>query len=206
MKSIILVAACLSIATTGFSQFNKGDKLLVGGFSIQTEKRSNTSAMGSTYEYNNYSVNPAVGFFVTENTAFGVRLGYANTYSKYFFPSSSNSEANYNEYFGGLMIRRYYLISEKFFFLIEGSLGYAKGERNSTYVDYNNGTISKGESKTDEFSALVAPKFVFFPSSKWGFEAGIGSVSYSNTSNSGSNALTSQFNLNYGVFTLGFAY
>jgi hypothetical protein len=206
MKSIILVVACLSMATNGFSQFTRGDKLLVGGLSVQTDKRTNVSTIGSINEYNNYSVTPAIGFFVNEKTAFGVKLGYGNTFSKYFVPGASNSERNYNEFYGGLMIRRYYLISEKFFFLIEGSLGYAKGEINNTFNDYNNAIYNKVESTTDEFSAAILPRFVFFPSPKWGFEAGIGSIGYSNTSNSESKGSISQFNLNYGIFSLGFAY
>ncbi len=206
MKSIILVVACLSMATTGFSQFNKGDKLLVGGFSIQTDKRSSTTTLGSANEFNVYSVNPAIGFFLNDKTALGIRLGYSNTFSKDFIPGYYNSENNSNSYYGGIMIRRYFLLSEKFYFLIDGSIGYSKGDNTSTTIDYGNGFNSRIETKTSEFSTAVTPKFVFFPSPKWGIEAGIGSVSYSNTSYNTSSGSSNRLYINYGVFTLGFAY
>lgn len=206
MRSIILIAVWLSVTTTGFSQFTKGDKLLVGDFSIQTEKRSNTSTMGSEYETRIYSINPTIGFFVNENVAVGFGLGYSNSFSKDVMPGYYKSEGNNNSFYAGFMVRRYVLLSEKFFFLIEGKLNYVRGENSTSYISYNNGFNIKGESKTDDFSAVVAPRFVFFPTPKWGIEAGIGSLSYSSTSTSNSNASTSRFNLNYGVFSLGFAY
>jgi outer membrane protein len=98
-KIILLIAGCFSLVT-GFSQVSKGDKLIgvgLGSISYASSK-SNTSYSNTPTEYDSkgssfsISINPTVGWFVSD----GLAVGTSASISYYYSSSNSSNTGNIN--------------------------------------------------------------------------------------------------------------
>jgi hypothetical protein len=74
----ILVLLFLAIPFLSHAQFQKGDKFIEGSFSFQNG--SNSQSTGSKNESSTFSINPGIGFLISEKVALGGQIGY-NSYS-----------------------------------------------------------------------------------------------------------------------------
>lgn len=63
-----------------------------------------------------------------------MRLGYEKTYFEY--QSSTQKSSNHESLSGGIFARKFFLISEKFLFALDGSASY--GRNTYTYLFNNN--------------------------------------------------------------------
>jgi hypothetical protein len=194
-----LLFAILLCPITVLAQFTKGDKFIGGTFDFGTERTPYISGSFSPAKQDQFSVQPQLGYLLSEHLAFGVALGYTHqTFS--FGPDTSLSTTISKQYSAGLFLKRYYSIADKFLFSLNGNVNYSKGK-----VNYSS-NLSLDESKTNQILVAVSPSFLFFPSRKWGFEAGIGSLSFTHSKTKGSDTPTNIFDLSYGTIVLGFAY
>ena len=90
MKKLILLSAfVLLLSFTVNAQFETGQKIITGGFSIANNdlESSNTTSNPSNSNFN-FSLNASVGKFINLHHAAGFTIGYSN--------STQNSSANYN--------------------------------------------------------------------------------------------------------------
>jgi hypothetical protein len=180
-------------------QFIKGDKFIGGTFrlSSQTPTKSDQS---STYEVKGFSIYPTMGFLLNEKFAIGGQIGYSYLNTVYNKNQSSESKYNSERFSLGLISRRYFSISDKFIFSINGQVNFDRGTETNTN--------STSESKNQNYQIWVSlePCFIFFPSPKWGLETSIGSISYSYSRNLSTDLGQNYFNLNYGTINLGLFY
>ncbi len=191
---LFLVSPLLS---TG--QFIKGDKFIGGTFRLSFENLTNSS-QGSTSVVKGFSINPLMGFLVNEKVSIGGQIGYS------YFNSVANANqpagTNYNSssFSIGLISRRYFNISDKFIFSINGHLSFDRGNQTLTY------STTENKSQNYLIGAMLQPCFIFFPSPKWGIETTIGSISYNYSRNLDSDSGQNNFNFYYGTIYLGLSY
>ena len=180
-------------------QFMKGDKFIGGTFRLSSQTPANSS-QASTYEVKEFSIFPFMGFLVSEKLAIGGQIGYSyfNTVSN--LNQSSQSKYNSKGVSIGLISRRYFNISDKFVFSINGHLDFNRGSATIKY--------STSESKTQNYQigASIQPCFIFFPTPRWGLETSIGSIGYNYSRNLSTDSGQNYFNLYYGTINLGLSY
>ncbi|WP_276372360.1 autotransporter domain-containing protein [Chryseolinea sp. H1M3-3] len=181
------------------AQFTEGDKFIRGNFSFNNQKNSEDSNIaGSNYRSSSFEVMPAVGFFLNNKVAIGGAISYTSYYQKNADNSFKNTTQNYSL---GFFVNRYFVISERFYFMLGGNVSYSRG-RQKTESQFSGGD----EVKYHGINISIKPTFIFFPDPKWGIEAGIGYLNYAYTKNLSRDGKYNSFNLNYGTFSLGFAY
>jgi hypothetical protein len=196
---IILLTTFLLIPLLTNAQFIKGDKFVGGTFRLSSQTPINSNG-GTTYEVNTFYINPLIGFLVSEKFAIGGQIGYSYYNTKYNKNQPSSSEYNSSGFSLGLIAKRYFDISDKFLFSINGVLDFNRGTEKST----TNTTEDKTQSY--QLGATIQPSFTFFPSPKWGFEASIGALSYNYSRNLSNDSGQSYFNFHYETISLGLYY
>jgi hypothetical protein len=75
MKTATLLLLFLTITTPSFTQIKKG-QFLIGG-SINFESTKNENAINPTYTSNNFFFSPAIGYFMVDQLAGGLRLDFS---------------------------------------------------------------------------------------------------------------------------------
>lgn len=189
MKQLLL-ALLLFASVLSYAQFIKGDKFIGGTFSI-------TSRVSTGSTSSNFSINPSVGYLVSEKVAVGVQLGYSYLESK-----NDNLTFDYKSsaFSVGLLARRYFSISDKCLFSINGLVNFQRG------TETNSPNSIETKTQNYQLGVSIQPGFIFFPSPKWGLEARIGSLGYNYSKNLSTDYDQSSFNLSYGSLTLGVSY
>lgn len=200
MRSISLVVLLLCSSLT-YGQFSKGDMYLGGAFSFSTHS---TPMSGLENISRSFSVVPSLGYFINENMALGARVGYSNNYSKATSSVSFVTENLDQSLITGFFARRYFSLSDKFFFTVIGSVDLNQGSNKQTETILNTTTVNK--SKDLRVTAAVRPNFVFFPTPKWAFDVSIGNIGYTIYKDITSKNTTNSFNLQYGAVSLGVSY
>lgn len=198
MKKIFLL---LLLPVCSWAQFSKGNVFLGGSLGVNNQNGNTTSSVYSLTQ--NFSINPTVGFMLADNLAIGVRLGYSDY--AYYYQNTFQKSADQETLSGGLFVRRFFSISEKFLFALDGGVNYG---RSTTNYKYNSNPYGYGDSSQKSYSvtAQVVPTFLYLPSNHWGIEASIGSLYFTHSYNFINEINANTFNLNYGSFSLGFAY
>jgi hypothetical protein len=140
-----------------------------------------------------------VGFFLNERYAVGGGLSYSSTLNEYEF--GGGHQIRKTRGFGvHLFVKRYFLISEKFFFSMDGSVGYDRGR---TTMETGS---TESTSKSYNISMSATPSLIFFPSPNWAIEGSIGGLSLTHSRGVSDESKSTFFGLNYGSISLGFAY
>lgn len=166
MKKVILSVA--AVFAFGFANaqetvsegFSKGDVFISGALGFGSTKTGDSKATG-------FEVAPSVGYFVTENIAVGVRLGFASDKTDVVDPIVG--ELKQTTISAGAFGRYYFTPASKFSFFGELGLGY----RNTK------SELGPGEIKTNGFAVQVAPGVSYFLSNNIALEASFGILGYS---------------------------
>lgn len=183
------------VAHWASAQVSRGDKFLGGTLSLATQDAPDSPNGSLTPEVRSFYIYPSMGFLVTDNLAVGGQLGYT-TYSY----ESTGSYEFHSHYFSiGSFARRYFTISDHFLFILTGTFLFRRGSEESS------DPASPG-SQFYNWSIGIRPGFLFFPSSRWGIEASVGTISYLYQFNLTTENKSNIFDLSYGGFSLGFAY
>jgi hypothetical protein len=210
MKKIIALALFV-IPCFAFAQFNKGQVFLGGVFSASVQ--SSPSSNGSTTKNNSVSITPNIGFFLNQKFSVGATIGYSTSFQEFDYVNFNSNTGTFTSGFQkyklngivvGSFVRYYTAISTSFYFALQGQ---AIFNRSTMQIITNDG-LNESNQQTPSYSIgiNVKPVFIYFPSTKWGIEAGVGSLSYNHTRilpnvSSGDNLL-----LNVGSFSFGLAY
>lgn len=214
MKKILLATVALTLCITAHSQINKGTKFLGGNLNLSASSNDYQSTgliSGSKSATTTFSVSPTAGFFIKENVAIGLSLGYNYSNSKNSSSSSTSNTTNntisFNPY-----IRNYINLSDKALLFIQTSVSYAYGFGNN--VNTVPGVVSVTDrTETATIRAALVPGINYFLTNKWALETSIGSIAYSfayknyipNTTTSSSSTqttTTSNFNFNLSMSTI----
>jgi len=167
MKKVILSA--LAVFTFAFANaqeategFAKGDLFISGAFGFGSTKTGD-------FKTNDFVIAPKLGYFVSENIALGLALGYETSKIELGSESAKNNTLSV-----GAFGRYYTTPTSKFSFF--GQLGL-------NYNSYDNEFDSSGlgESKGNGFDIALAPGVSYFIASNFALEATFGILGYSTT-------------------------
>ena len=144
---------------TATEGFKAGDTFMSGTVSFDSQKSGD-------FKNTTFKFTPSVGYFVTENIALGVSLGYTNSDNDY-------TESGYNEKTNTLSAdifgRYYFNPGSKFTVFGQLDLGYSTSKRESYGFDSYD---------INGFGAAVAPGINYWVSSHLALEASFGILGY----------------------------
>ena len=113
------------------AQFVKGDKFIAGGYSVSVQNSS--TGNGAENRHRSFQVYPEVGFFLNSRYAVGGGLTYSSGTSKFDY-GQGVYQTYKNQGFGiYIFVKRYFSITEKFFFSLDGSVAYDRA-RSTTEI------------------------------------------------------------------------
>lgn len=163
--------------TTTEGGFTQGDIFISGSVGYGTDKTGD--AKESTFNFS-----PKAAYFVTNNIAVGVNLGYTSTKDE-----TSPQEVKTNSFEAGAFGRYYFTPASKFSIFGQLAAGYVT---NKTEVE------GQGEYKSNGFNVGVAPGVSYFLSKNFAIEATFGILGY-NTSKPDVDGAESTDSFNIGV-------
>lgn len=173
------------------AQTSAGTIMLGGGFNFSSSTEETAS---DDLKSSSFSLVPSVGYFVSDNFAIGIDLGFNS--SKY-----TNDDKETSFQFSPYARFYKFLAEEKFAIYGQGGVYFESGK-----YDPETGN----ETKTGAFGIYVAPGFAYFFNEKWALDLqlrGISFVSY-DPDKDGDNDKEKDFNFGANSFnpTLGFRY
>jgi len=142
--------------------FKNGDAFISGTVSYDSQK---TGDLKNT----SFNVTPSVGFFVTDNIALGVAVGYTSTEND---NAGSGFDTKQNAFTAGVFGRYYFNPASKFNIFGQLDLGY-NSTKLETYSDF--GPI---EYKVDGFGVGLSPGMNYWLSNHFALEATFGILGY----------------------------
>jgi len=218
MKKIIVFTIVL-IPTFVFAQFSKGQVYLGGNlsaalFNSDTPATSNISS--SSNKNNTLNLLPLVGVFLNQKVAIGGGVGYTtgyteNNYTNSYYDANNNLitvPAFQKGWSNGIYISsfsRYYIpISSSVYFAAHGQINFTRANRKNVQ---NTGTQEiTQEQPSYSIGLTLRPVFIFFPSTKWGIEASVGSLGYNYQRYLPDASSNNSISLSIGTFSFGLAY
>lgn len=180
MKKVILSA--LAVMTFGFASaqdktssegFSKGDVFISGSVGISSSKTGD-------FKENNLNFSPRAAYFVDDNIAVGLALGYG-TQKIDAGASATNSQTSIGA-FG-----RYYMTPSSKFSLF-GQLGVNFVSNDFEFGVDADGDLVALDGKSKGFNIGFAPGFNYFVSDNFAIETSIGVLGYSSDDNGGNGA------------------
>ncbi len=192
MKKVLFIAAFAAVSLTSSAQFAKGDSYISGnvGFTSSSKKLNSTTTV--LENKTDLSVSPNYGYFVTNNIAVGVGLGYGMNTTK---NDATGAKIVDGSTLSAGVFARYYTTPAKAFSFF-GNLG----------VNYTSGTEKLPTSvKTTGFDVAIAPGISYFVSNRLAIESTIGSLGYSTKKRDVTGAVaSSDFGLNLNLSSIRF--
>jgi hypothetical protein len=172
MKKILCSVAALLAFGFAYAQnepvtsgFKAGDIFISGAVGFGTTKTGDVKS-------NNFNVSPRAAYFVNNNIAVGVDIGYSHTKEEgpSFNGLSGNYELKNNSFNAGLFGRYYFTPATKFSFFGQLSAGFitTKGEESGSDVEY----------KTNGFNAGLSGGISYFLSDHFALETSIGLLNF----------------------------
>jgi lipopolysaccharide assembly outer membrane protein LptD (OstA) len=148
----------------------RGDKFIGGTFSFNTQQSSGGLNESET-KASSFEVSPSIGYFLNEKLSIGGGLGYSVNHQKNIYDFATQ-EYTSRYITVGAFVKRYFMISDKFFFTVRVNASYGRG------VQINETGGSESKSKGYNIALSAQPSLLFFPSPKWGIEGSIGSLGF----------------------------
>lgn len=203
MKKLLLTAA--AVFAFGFANaqesngegFGKGSMFLSGTASFGTTDMKSMDAKETSFV-----VAPKFGYFVSDNIAIGLGLGFGN--SKIEANNSDEKVENKTTSFGAF--GRYYVKTSKFAPFAELNVNYAT--TSTEYAKFMGQLIPFGDgTDINTLSVNVAPGFNYFFSDNFAIETSVGILGYSSSkadvdgaeADSGFNIGLNFSNINFGL-------
>lgn len=205
MKKLFTIAA-LALATVAFSQTEKGTLFVGGSAGFSSQSGSNESGGTTVDDPKVVSGNfmPRVGYFVADDLAVGVRVGYSSTKTD----DKANDTKNSSSSFGaGVFAKKYVSLGDRFFIFGMADIGFGSSK---SKIESGNTTTESDPTKT--FGINISPGVEFFPCSQIGISASFGQLGFNSESTSGDFGGTdykdksSSFDLNLNSNTLNFGF
>jgi outer membrane protein len=160
----------------------------------------------------NFNISPNVGYFIMDNLAVGLRIGYATTKStEKDVPAAGDETINKTSEFTVSPFARYYMeMGEKAGLFIDGSVDIGSGKGTNEVT--SGGTTVTNELKMSTFGVNIRPGVYWFITDHIGLEGTFGSLGFNSyKDDDGGNPATENksssfgLNLNTGI-AVGFNY
>ena len=187
MKKMLLFLSLIGMVSYTNAQTGSGTIMIGGGLHFNNSTEKNTVA-GSTTDgpkTTSFGINPRVGYFIGENFALGVELGYSSDVTKENDPSPGVDETkNTSSTFSIAPFVRYYSpIAEKAGAFLNASVGYSTGKNKFESTDAG-GTTTSTDADISGFDAGITPGLYWFITQKVGLEASFGFIGFSSSKTS----------------------
>lgn len=164
MKKGLLIAALAVFGLTGVNAqetttnggYAEGDLFISGAVGFDSQSAADA-------ETNSFEIAPRLGYFVSENIAIGIQLGYQKTKSEDAFGTDTEDVSTFT---AGAFGRYYFMPTNKF--SLFGELGVAYLSTNYDLIDI----------KGNGFGAALSPGISYFVSNNFALEATFGVLSY----------------------------
>jgi hypothetical protein len=166
----ILATILVFISIDTKAQIKKGEKMLGASVSFISSKLKYDNSDEDS-KITQVMISPQLGFGLGKNWVAGFGIGY--TYEKQDYEGTLN-DADASLFSGGLFLRKFYELNEKFgvYGQLDFSVGIGEGDRDGiTPFDVDVTTIS----------GIVHPGFYFRPANKLVIEAMFGRIGYTST-------------------------
>jgi len=210
-KNFLLLTSLVGITTAAHAQtaIPAGTVSLggnVGYFRHTTSAQVAGSTISSESVSSQFQIAPSVGYFVADNLAIGLSLGYVatkNTYTSTFAGTSPDLAPNINLR-SGAYVQYYKMLTDQFGLV--GTLGGGYQYNRTTYVFGPAGNTGSGETKQKGYYASLTPGIVYFPFPKLGISATLGSLAYSRLKETPTTGepVTTDFGASFGLSQLQF--
>lgn len=201
MKKVLLAGA---VALFGLSnaQIAKGTTYLSGQVNYSSTQDNNTDAKDESF-----TITPTVGYFVANNVAVGLGVGYENgSRTRVNAVNSLETKISTDAFVVAPFVRKYWTVGEKFYIFGQLEVPMAFGKDKTEY----SGTSSQfnTEAKFTSIGVNVKPGLDYFLNKNWSIEATIGEFGYSNFKYKDLDKSTDNFNfgLNLSSVTFGVKY
>jgi len=175
MKKLLFLSAVCVLGLTANAQTEKGNVLLGG--SVFYTRLSNDAAVSKITAI---QIMPSAGYFVKDNFALGLGLGY--WHAKYDYGQGSqvaiDNGIKDREFSIRPFARYYKSVNNQFKFFGNLSVPIYFGENTRGSSDTR---IAEQTIKTNGFGIEFSPGFAFFPTPKIGIEFSIPGISYTNS-------------------------
>lgn len=183
MKKLLLSAILLA-STMTWSQ-EKEEKLIIEKGTWGLSGQISTGYVKSTLENvpnlknTNFSFNlfPSTEYFISNNLSLGISLGYGQFTSK-SSDTNFNNENNTNTYTIAPYVKKYFPITNRFAFSLQGELNYTYSDSKST--NNNTPTIIGGDFHNN-YAINLRPGISFFVSKNIALQANLGLLGYYHT-------------------------
>ena len=177
-KFYLTLAAVAALTFASQAQTEKGKFLVGGQVGFETSKVKDTDQKN-----NSFSINPTVGYFVSDNWAVGTGIGYNWRKSE----SGAQNETKENSFQVAPFARNYVGNGQfRFFSQLSVPMSWGKTETEGT----NNSEI-----KTEKYGVELAPGFAFFPTSKVSVELKVRGLYFESDKNKTDDVTTNKFGL-----------
>lgn len=191
----LLVAGAIALFGLSNAQIAKGSTYLSGNLNFSTIDNNNNNTT-----QNELKLVPSVGYFVADNLAVGLGIGYANTMDK-VENKAAYSKVSSNALVVEPFIRKYWGLGDKLSIFGQLSVPMAFGNVKSE----NNITSSK--ETFSQYGVVVKPGLNYFVSNNWAIEATLGEFGWNNSQFKNAQAVNAyKFGLNFDSVGLGVKY
>lgn len=161
------------IASTSFSQLNRGAIQLGGGFNYHSTKTD------SPYDsYRSFSIMPRAGYVLNNNHIIGLTLGYSelrDTQPISFTPITGELDVTNSEISIGVYHRYGKSLANNFLLFLQTNIGFGRGKLK---MDFDNELFSDAEGDAQAFSVSSGPGLTYFISPKFGIDISVGVIQY----------------------------
>ncbi len=211
-KTLFTLGLVFMSAVFAYSQTDQGTMYLGGslnfGFGSSKEKAGSTTVDGpKTF---NFGINPALGYFISDNFMLGLGIGYdMESYKEENYGIHDEYKVTTSAFNVGPFVRYYMMPVKNAGIFVQGNVAVGFGKVKTETTD--DGTTTSNEMKLSAFTVGVTPGIVFFVSDMVSFEATFGNLSFTSATDKQDvgddeyKDTQSQFNLeiNPAYFTFG---
>ncbi|MGY0040850.1 outer membrane beta-barrel protein [Pedobacter sp. NJ-S-72] len=181
MKKLLTIAMLCASALATNAQTEKGKFILGGTIGYSSDKMDQQQTLN---KHNNLTILPSGGYFVKDNLALGLGIGYSRVIDKYTYNtnniSQTYSQKGTTDYFMiSPFVRHYINISDKFKFFSQFSVPMKWGNIKSETESKNPAIeFTPDSTKTTSIGVGIEPGFAFFPTKKIGIQLSVDGLSY----------------------------
>ena len=180
MKKLFLTLTAVAALTAALQAQTEKGKFIVGGqVGFESTKTKDTDNKA-----NSFSINPTVGYFVSDNWAVGTGIGYNWSKTETSADNSLKTDA-----FKVAPFARNYVGNGQFKYFTQLSVPMTWGKATAETAGV------EAESKFERYGAELAPGFAFFPTSKVGIELKVRGLYFESEKNKTADVTNTRFGL-----------
>lgn len=215
-KLLLIPVLCIAVQASQAQTSIKAGTVRVGG-NVGYFHQSNdhpyyygngSGGLNTTTQHvsgSNFSINPSAGYFVADNLAVGVNLGYTTGRNLVSYDDGflDGIDQRSKQLVLGAFLQYYRMFTDQLGVAGTLSAGYSHGSS-----QYNFASANPGNGTSNGFVGALTPSLVFFPVPKFSLGASIGNLSYNHSTGKLDGGLpntTSSFGANFGLNTLAFS-